>query len=239
MPQPRQIVALGGGGFLMEPENPLLDDYILALADQPTPKVCFIAAALGDSPDVIARFYKAFPPSRADASHLPLFTRGREPLDPTAHLYAQDVVYVCGGNTVNLLSIWRLHGVDRALRAAYERGVVMAGVSAGMICWFHGGSTDSYGPLAPLRDGLGWLPGSACPHYDGETDRREMYHRFIRDGLPEGVAADDGAALHFVNEQLHGCVASRPQAKCYRVTLRDGETHEAELPTRYLGPGAG
>lgn len=231
----RHIVALGGGGFLMEPGNPLLDEYILSLSGAARPKVCFLATAMGDSSDSITRFYTAFPSTRADASHLPLFTRGRKPIDPVAHLCSRDVVYVCGGNTLNMLSVWRLHGVDRALRAAYERGVVMAGVSAGMLCWFEGGSTDSYGPLAPLRDGLGWVTGSACPHYDGEPDRRALYHAFIRDGLPEGVAADDGAALHYIDERLHGCIASRPHAKCYRVSRRNGGTHEAELPTRYLG----
>lgn len=232
----RQIVAFGGGGFLMEPENPLLDDYVLGLAKKPRPKVCFLATASGDSPSFLTRFYDHFPAARAEASHLPLFFRGRQALDPMSHLCSQDVIYVGGGNTLNMLSIWRLHGVDRALRAAYERGVIMAGISAGMICWFQGCCTDSYGPLAPLHEGLGWLSGSACPHYNGEADRRALYHRFIREGLPEGVAADDGAALHFVNEQLHACVASQPRAKCYRITLRNAAISEDVLHTRYLGP---
>lgn len=233
MSRPRTIVALGGGGFSMEPRNTLLDDYIFALAGAARPRVCFLATASGDASQYTVNFYGAFPPSRAVSSHLPLFTR--RPGDPRDLLLAQDVIYVGGGNTANALMIWRRHGIDAILREAWERGVVLCGVSAGMICWFEGSCTDSFGPLAALDDGLGFLSGSACPHYDAEIDRRPRYHDMIRAGLKPGHAADDGAALHFEGTELRACVASRPHAKCWRVDLVEGSIVERELPTRFLG----
>jgi peptidase E len=147
----------------------------------------------------------------------------------------QDVIYVGGGNTASLLALWRAHGLDRALRSAWEQGTVLCGVSAGMICWFQAGVTDSFGPLAPLHDGLGLLPGSACPHYDGEAERRPRYRALIEQGFPAGYAADDGAALHFIDGALHEVVSSRKEAAGYRVERSGGQVVETRLPTRYLG----
>jgi len=177
----RQIVAMGGGGFSMEPENTRLDDYVLALTKKRTPRVCFVPTASGDSAGYVERFRAAFK-NRADASHLPLFNLGK--IVPRKLLLKQDVIYVGGGNTANMLAIWRAHGVDKILREAWRRGIILAGVSAGMICWFECGVTDSFGPLAPLRDGLGFLRGSACPHFDGEVHRRPSYKKFVANGLP-------------------------------------------------------
>jgi peptidase E len=148
----------------------------------------------------------------------------------------QDVIYVGGGNTANLLAIWRLHGIDRAMRQAWQKGVILCGLSAGMICWFESSCTDSFGPLRELNDGLGLLPGSACPHYDGEAKRRPTFHRLIRRKiLPAGVAADDGAAIHFVGRKILRCVSSRPHAKAYCVERQpDGRVIETQLPTTYL-----
>ncbi len=229
----RRIVAMGGGGFSMEPENPALDDYVLGLTGKATPRVCFVPTASGDSERYVANFRAAFPPARAEASHLALFARdGR---DPREVLLAQDVVYVGGGNTANLLAIWRLHGVDRALREAWEAGVLLCGLSAGSLCWFECGTTDSFGPsLQPMRDGLGFLPGSHCPHYDGEVERRPLYHRLVAQGLPSGYAADDGAALLFEGTRLVEVVSSRPSARAYRVERAGGRVVETALPTRYL-----
>jgi peptidase E len=151
-----------------------------------------------------------------------------------ALLTSQDIVYVGGGNTANMLAVWRVHGVDRMLKAAWERGVILTGVSAGMICWFEAGVTDSFGPLAALRDGLGFLSGSACPHYDGETDRRPTYQGLVRAGFPEGYAADDGAALHFAGTALEACVAGRPGARVYRVGAMGQTIVETPLPVRLL-----
>ncbi len=129
----------------------------------------------------------------------------------------QDVILVTGGNTANALAIWRTHGFDRILREAWQRGILLTGWSAGMICWFEHGVTDSFGPeLGPLEC-LGFLPGSACPHYDGEEQRRPVYTRLVAAGLPPGVAADDHVALHFVGTELREAVTSRDGAAAYRV----------------------
>jgi dipeptidase E len=235
-----QIVAMGGGGFSMEPDNPLLDDFVLSLARSKPARLCFLPTASGDSAAYLVRFYRTFS-GRALASDLTLFDPQAVPRRPKTsaevaqHLAEQDVIYVGGGNTANALALWRLHGVDQALAAAWRAGAVLCGVSAGMICWFEASCTDSFGGVAALRDGLGLLPGSACPHYDGEAERRPTYQRLIREGLPAGYAADDGAALHFAGTKLVGVVSSRPNAAAYRVELRAGELVEERLAARYLG----
>ena len=243
-PDPRVIVAMGGGGFSMEPENPLLDAFVLDLArtsaarrgrDVTRPRVCFLPTASGDAEGYIGIFHEAFD-GIAEAGELELFRRTVGDVD--AFLLDQDAIYVGGGNTENMLAIWALHGVDRALRAAWEAGVVMAGLSAGSLCWFEAGTTDSYGPdLAILERGLGFLAGSHCPHYDGEPGRRPLYQRLIGEGrLSAGYAADDSAALVFRGTTLVECVSSVPAAACYRVERgADGAVSETQLPTRYLG----
>ncbi len=227
----KQIVAMGGGSFSVEPEGSALDAYVLTLAGKPRPKICFVPTASGDSPVYITKFYEAFG-DRAAATHLGLF--GRPRMDMASVLASQDIIYVGGGNTANMLAVWRVHGVDRMMREAWERGVILTGVSAGMICWFECGVTDSFGPLAALRDGLGFLPGSACPHYDGEKDRRPTYHGLVRGGFPAGYAADDGAALHFVDTDLAACVASRPMARGYRLCAESDTIAETPLSVRLL-----
>jgi peptidase E len=240
MEPPRWVVAMGGGGFSMEPDNPLLDDALLDLARRARgierPRVCFLATASGDAASYIEGFHTAFDARDVEASHLDLFAR--TVTDIEGFLLAQDVVYVGGGNTINMLAIWRIHGVDRVLRAAYRAGTVMAGLSAGSLCWFEGGTTDSFGPdLQPIHDGLGLIAGSHCPHYDGEPGRRPLYQRLIAEGrLAPGYAADDGAALVFRDETLHTAVASRSEARAYRVERGpDGTAVETALETRYLG----
>jgi dipeptidase E len=237
---PRRIVAMGGGGFSME-TSPLLDDHALSLARRRRPRVCFLPTASGDGATYIAKFYRAFAPRDCVPTDLTLFDHLGLPRRPerddqlAAFLSEQDVVYVGGGNTASMLVLWREHGLDRALRAAYESGVVMCGLSAGMNCWFECSVTDSYGPLAALRDGVGLVRGSACPHYDGEAARRPTYHALVAAGLAPGYAADDGAALCFVDGELHEVVSSRPNARAYRVERGDGRVVETALPTRFLG----
>jgi dipeptidase E len=235
----RTVVAMGGGGFSMEPDNPLLDDHVLDLArvarGRARPRVCFLPTASGDAPAYIANFYAAFA-RRTEASHLALFVRTVDDLESL--LLDQDVVYVGGGNTENMLAIWRVHGVDRALRRAWEAGVVMTGLSAGSLCWFETGTTDSFGNgLAPLSGGLGFVPGSHSPHYDSEATRRPRYHELVARGdLPPGYAADDGAALVFDGPDLIDVVSSRPNARAYRVDVgQDGVAAETVVSTRYLG----
>jgi len=235
-----QIVAMGGGGFSMEPENPLLDDFVLSLSRRRPARVCFLPTASADSPAYVAKFYRAFA-GRSIPTDVTTF-------DPTAFarhpartadlqgvLADQDVIYVGGGNTANLLAIWRAHGIDRILKDAWLEGVVMTGVSAGMLCWFRGGVTDSFGGLAALNDGLGLIDATACPHYDGEAERRPAYHRLVAEGFPGGFAADDGAALYFRGTELVEAVSSRPGAGAYRVALVEGHAVESRLGVRYLG----
>jgi dipeptidase E len=232
----RHIVAMGGGGFSEEPDNPLLDDFALGLSGAEIPRVCFLPTASGDPPGYIEKFHAAFPSERAIASHLTLF---RDPKvgDLRTFLLGQDVIYVGGGSTANMLAVWRVHGIDLILREAWESGVILAGLSAGMICWFAESLTDSYhGELQPLKDGLALLGGSACPHYDSGSDRRAAYHRCVATGqLSPGIAAEDGVALHFVGTELAEAVSSRPEARAYMVKCQNGQAVETELRTRYLG----
>jgi dipeptidase E len=230
----RHIVAMGGGGFSME--DPVLDAYVVDLVDAGRPKVCFLPTATSSMPTYVTRFLEAFPSSSFEPSFLDLFDRTVEDLE---FLGGQDVIYVGGGNTANLLAVWRVHGVDGALRAAWEAGVVLCGQSAGANCWFEASTTDSF--LAhradPLADGLRFLPGSFCPHYDGETERRPSFRRLIAEGaLPPGIACDDFAAAHFVGTEIHEAVAAREGVGAYRVSPGNGGVVEEPLPTRLL-PG--
>jgi dipeptidase E len=230
---------MGGGGFSMEPDNSLLDDYLLSLSRRQPARICFIPTASADSANYIVRFYRAFAgrcvPTDLTLFGGPLERRPTTTADLAGFLAEQDIIYVGGGNTANLLAIWRAHGLDVLLRDALNRGTVLAGLSAGMICWFDGGVTDSYGQLQALRDGLGFLKGSACPHYDGDPERRPTYQRLIREGLVAGYAVDDGAALHFRGQELIDVVSSRRDAGAYRVGLNDGRLTETRLTVRFLG----
>jgi dipeptidase E len=230
----RHIVAMGGGGFSMEPRNPRLDDFVLSLARRKRrPRVCFVGTATGDSDMYIRRFHEAFPPKRATATHLTFFERTVS--DLKWFVMEQDVIYVGGGSSANMLAVWRLHGFNKVLRAAWNAGVVMAGISAGAICWFEDGLTDSFGmPYRALNDGLGFVRGACCPHYDGEKERRPTLMRLIKRGFPSTLALDDGAAAHFVGTKLKEVVSSRPKARAFRVTLTKGAVVEKALPVRYL-----
>ncbi len=222
----RHIVAIGGGGFSSEPETLALDRYILSLVSKPKPKVCFIPTASADNQGYIDRFHEAYGQQLGcETSHLSLYWPHR--LDFESYMMEQDVIYVGGGNTRNLLVLWRDWGLDTAVRKAYENGTVLAGVSAGANCWFDEFSTDSMGPLAPWK-GLGWLKGSYCPHYDSEEDRRPSLKRMLEAReIGPGLACEDRTAVHFVNEELHRCVSSNPGSGVFRVDVKG----EFELPT--------
>ena len=225
----QQIVGLGGGGDTEE-QTARLDEYALTRTGKPRPRILYVPTALADSPYTageVVRFYERFR-GRGELSHLLTFPWPPENLREL--VLEQDAIYVSGGNTANMLALWRVHGVDALLREAWERGVVLFGASAGMICWFEAGVTDSFGPqLEGLRDGLGLLRGSACPHYDGEDRRRPRYRELVRDGFPSGIAADDGVALHFVGAELDEVVTVRPGAAAYRVSPDGEEAIEARL----------
>ncbi len=223
-----QIVAIAGGGFSMDADDLAMERYLLALTARPRPRVCFVSTASADSDVYTLRFYRAFCALDAQPSDLSLF-RGRT-ADIDGLLAAQDLIYVGGGNTRSMLALWREWGVDVALRRAGEAGAVLAGVSAGAICWHRQGVTDSVpGRLGPL-DALGWLPGSYCPHYDSEPARRPTYQALVSAGtLLPGYAADDGAALHYVDGALAGILATRAGARAYRVEP-DGQGGCVETP---------
>jgi dipeptidase E len=237
-----RVIAIGGGGFLMEPKNPLLDQYCLTCTGKTMPKVCFIPTASGDSEDFLDRFYTAFARYSCEPSHLAFFRRPRSraiPLtDIEQHLLNQDLIYVGGGNTRAMLAIWREWNVDKILRKAWQSGILLSGMSAGSICWFDYGGSDSnfVEKLSPLQ-GLGLVQGSCTPHYDGELNRRPDFHQLVKNGeLPSGIGIDDGAAVLFEGQQVVEVVSSRPAAKAYQVKLeKDGQIAEEPLKTRYLG----
>jgi dipeptidase E len=223
----RNIVGLGGAGST-DAETCRLIAYVVGLSGKPAPKVCFVPTAVGDDDSSVLRFYGHLP-DEARASYLPFFPW--PPADLRRFALEQDVIFVSGGNTANMLAIWRVHGFDQILREAWEAGVVLTGWSAGMICWFEAGVTDSFGPeLDGLRDGLGFLGGSACPHYDGEELRRPVYTRLVAEGFPPGVAADDGVGLHYVGTELAEVASVREGATGYRV----GPEGETPLEARLL-----
>lgn len=235
----KQILAMGGGGFSMEPENLKLDRFLLSLVEKPKPKVCFIGTASGDAESYIERFYTSMKKLECEPNHLSLY---RPPEgDLRQFVLSQDIFYVGGGNTRNLLVLWKEWGLDTYLREAWENGAVLAGISAGSICWFEQGLTDSVtGKLLPL-DCLGFIKGSNCPHYDGEELRRPAYQMAIKEGsmLP-GIACDDGVAAYFVDGVLEKFVASGSKAKAYKVQFIDGEIEEKPIDPELLNDqGAG
>jgi peptidase E len=230
----RQIVAFGGGGFSMESDNPLLDQYVLGLASGERPRVCFLPSASGDADHYVVRFYRAFPAERCEASHISLFRREQGPADLRAHLLAQDLIYVGGGSVVSLLGVWRAHGIDEILREAWARGVVLCGLSAGSLCWFAEAHSGFHGKSSRV-EGLGLLPYSNCVHYERGSDHGLAYHGQLRGGMRAGYAAQDGAALHFVGTELRRVVASRPASKAFWLNPAPAGIAEVELKTTYLG----
>ncbi|MBT3154194.1 peptidase E [Streptomyces sp. CHD11] len=232
---PPRRLALLGGGFSTDDDG-LLDTWVLRHARGRRPSVCFVPTASGDAPAYAERFLDAFRARECEPSVLPLFRREPDDADLRAFLLAQDVVYVGGGNTANLLAVWRVHGVDRLMREAYEGGTLLCGISAGANCWAEGSLTDSFGPLTCLRDGLGLLPGSVCPHYDSEPGRRDSYRAAVAGGgLPAGWAVDDGVGALFTDGRLVETVTRRPGARLYRVRAgAGGEAGERAVECRPL-----
>ena len=223
----RQIVGLGGGGDTPE-QTDLLYRYVLELTGKERPRVLYVPTAAADEDSAVVMFYDRFA-RRAEANTLLTFPY--PPADLRELVLSQDAICVSGGNTANMLAIWRVHEIDQLMREAWEQGTILWGASAGMICWFEQGVTDSFGPQLESMECLGFLPGSACPHYDGEERRRPRYREFVDGGLSDGIAADDGVALHYVGAEVQEIVSCRQGATAYRVT-RDGEER---LAARMLG----
>jgi dipeptidase E len=216
-----------GGLSWEDAERRRLEDYWLGLTGSERPRVLFVPTAAADDAQTTLAIQDQLA-DRAELSRLPFFPWPPEGLRELA--LGQDAIYVSGGNTANALAIWRLHGFDAVLREAWDAGIVLTGWSAGMICWFEAGVTDSFGPqLDGMRDGLGFLPGSACPHYDGEGLRRPVYQRLVGEGFPPGHAADDCVALRFDGTELAEVVSARPGSRAYRVTAEGEEAIEPRL----------
>jgi peptidase E len=243
MTPPRQILATSGG-FLPGPTGPYawrrgpIIEHALRLTGKRRPRLCHLATATGDALTTAHGVASAFAGSDdVILSSLELFAMPNVP-DPAAHLLSQDVIWVGGGSVVNLLAVWRAHGLDDVMQEAWERGIVLAGVSAGSICWHVGGTTDSFGPdLRPVTNGLALLPYSNGVHYNSEEQRRPLFQRLVSDGtLPDGYATDDGVGLHYIGTELHEVVADRPGPAAYRVERDGAEVRETKLVPRLLDP---
>ncbi|HTU78066.1 MAG TPA: peptidase E [Solirubrobacteraceae bacterium] len=234
-----QIVALGGGGFSMERDSTLLDDYVLSLTRSARPRVCFLPTASGDADHYIVRFYRRFA-ADCEASHVSLFRRDQGTSgvedDLASHMLSQDLIYVGGGNVLSMLGAWRAYGLDAILRKAWRRGIVLCGPSAGSLCWFEHALSAFHGAPRMVR-ALGFLPYSNCVHYDAEPARRAEYHRFVADGMRAGFAAEDGVALHFSGTRLARVVSSRADGAAYLVEPSESchaGVRETRLPADLL-----
>ena len=220
------IVPIGGGGFCDGAAK-----FLTQLTGKERPRMLYIGTASAEHPEYTLRTYDQFLPV-ADVSRLEFFPW--PPDDLRSLVLESDLIFVGGGNTANMLAIWRLHSVDELLREAAARGIVLSGSSAGGICWFEHGVTDSFGPQLGPMDCLGLLPGSFCPHWDDEELRRPVYHRLLQGGFAPGYAADAGVGLQFVNGELQGAFACEEGSKAYRLEVRDGEVVEEPIEARVL-----
>jgi dipeptidase E len=223
---PRTIVAIGGGKLCAG-----MARFLVELPDRKRPRMLYVGTAMAEDPAAALRAYDHFG-GLADVSRLEFFPW--PPEDLRSVVLDQDLIFVGGGNSANMLAIWRVHGVDELLREALDSGVVMAGSSAGGLCWFESGVTDSFGPQLEQMPYLRFLPWSFCPHYDDEELRRPRYQELIRGGLAAGYAADAGVGLRFVDGELREVVACDEGSKAYRVELRDGEVVETPIEARTL-----
>lgn len=226
----KHIIAIGGGGFADNPHNLLLERYLVKQAHQVNPKICFISTASGDSQSYIDKFYSCFTSLRCVVNHLPLFRRNEK--IPSEVLQEQDILYVGGGNTANMLAIWSLHDICESLMAAYDRGTILAGNSAGAICWFQGGITDSFGkPYRFLDGGFNFLPGLFCPHYSSETERRFALRDAVKATGIKGYGVDDDVALHFINGLAPLVVRSKPVGSAYLLEGTEQGICEHVMPS--------
>lgn len=225
---------MGGGGFTMKERSSALDRLVLELTGKSVPKICFLPTASGDQREHVMWFHERFRLTPCELSDLSLFHLSRDRVDPRALLLSQDAIYVGGGSMRNMLAIWREHQIDAAMRDAWEAGVILAGLSAGAMCWFEGGITMSAGTPEPAA-GLGLLTGSLSVHRSSEPSRLPAYLQAVADQrLPGGYAADDGTALLFAGRRLVECVASQPGQQIVQVRLVGGEPVQQTMPIRLL-----
>lgn len=228
----KQIIAMGGGGFTMEPGNPLLDDYVLSQSPVKNPRICFLPTASGDNMELIEDFYDFFLTRECSPSHLPLLNPPAR--DLKRFILENDIIYVCGGHTGKMLAIWKACGMDAILKKAWQKGILLAGVSAGASCWFEMGLTDSIPDQLTGEPCLGFLKGTHCAHYEN-TGRRSAFHGQVETGeLPPGYGTENFAALHFIDDKLKTVVASRPGAAAYKVYRTPKDVFEDRIEGNLL-----
>lgn len=228
------IVAIGGGSFRPSARQGTIEPsallrYVLDLTGRDRPKLGLLATAMGDEPAWLLKMYGAFASLGAEVSHLALFPMPNVP-DPRAWILSQDAIYVCGGSVANLAALWRQHDLPDVFAEAWRAGVVLSGQSAGALCWHVGGNTDSFGPtLRPWADGLGLLPYSCGVHYNSDAQRRPLLHASIAAGdLPDGYAADEGVALHYIGTDFAEAVTIDTAGYAYRIE-REGSGGVKEI----------
>jgi len=215
------IIAIGGGGFGRNPNHPIIEKYIIEQSSKEKPNICFIPTASAEDKSYTVNFYTAFSKLNCTPMHINFFQRTPR-LDST--LNKQDIIYIGGGNTKSMLAVWREWKLDKLLLKAYNRGTILCGVSAGAICWFEKGVTDSWASNLNIMDCMGFLEGCCCPHYDSEKDRKPSVKKFLHDKIVESCyAMDDGSALHFKNGKIYTAVSFYKDAQAYQVSLKDGD----------------
>ena len=224
----KQIIAIGGGGFGRSPGEGVIEKYILDQSDKERPNICFIPTATGDNEAYKVNYYSTFSKLNCSPVHLDFFKRTP---DLEELIKQQDVIFVGGGNTKSMLAVWKDWGLDLILKEAYERGVIMCGVSAGAICWFEEGVTDSWSEELKVMDCLGFVKGACCPHYDEEPQRRPSLSKFLKEGVMQSCyAVDGGCALHIENEQEYKAVVFAKDKNAYCVDLENDEVKEEPYP---------
>ncbi len=216
----RHIIAIGGGGFGRNPNHLLIEKYILEQSDVVKPNICFIPTASAEDKAYTVNFYSAFNKLNCNPSHLNFFQRTP---NLRSIINKQDIIYVGGGNTKSMLAVWREWKLDKLLLKAYEKGVILCGVSAGAICWFEKGVTDSWASNLSIMDCMGLLKGSCCPHYDGESNRKPSVEKFLNEEIINSCfALDDGSAIHFKDGMLYSSISFYEGANAYEVYVKNG-----------------
>lgn len=223
------IIAIGGGGFSENTDNLYIEQYILSQLNKKRPKVCFLPTASGDSENYISRFYNAFNQLDCMPTHLSLFKPPT--LDLESFICECDIIYVGGGNTKNMLALWKMWELDKHLEKAYKSGVILTGLSAGAICWFEEGLTDSLPGAYTKLDCLGFLPGSCCPHFDSEPEREPVYIEQIEKSIiSAGYGIEDNVALHFEDGKLKTAIAGKEGKKAYFID----KAHKKQIIAKVL-----
>ena len=224
----KQIIAIGGGGFGRNPGNGTIEKYILDQSDKNRPNICFIPTATGDDESYKVSYYATLTKLNCTPTHIDFFKRTT---DLEKLIKDQDIIFVGGGNTKSMLAVWCEWGLDKILKKAYQNGTIMCGVSAGAICWFEKGVTDSWADKLNIMNCLGFMKGSCCPHYDEEPERKPSLSKFIENkDLQNCYAIEGGCALHIKNEEVYSAISFRGKKNTFYVDYQSGKTVEKKLP---------